>query len=141
MPSVRGHTGGRRSGTDIRDVIADLDPVPRGRRGNYLRTGNAARGFTRVDDYDDHVVRRPRGPLTRKRGIKKRGTKKRGRDLPAGQSEVRTEEWFHGLGLYRDRPCPRTGRVAPSAIRRPRNPVKETIGKPCVGKPPNARTA
>ena len=38
---VRNRTGRNRAGTDIRDVIADLNPLLRG-WGNYFRTGNAA---------------------------------------------------------------------------------------------------
>ncbi|WP_405722767.1 reverse transcriptase domain-containing protein [Streptomyces sp. NBC_00046] len=39
---VRERTDRRRTGMDIRDVIADLNPILRG-WGNYFRTGNAAR--------------------------------------------------------------------------------------------------
>jgi RNA-directed DNA polymerase len=35
---------------DIRDVIADLNPVLRG-WGNYIRTGNAANRFNQLDTY------------------------------------------------------------------------------------------
>ena len=38
------------SGTDIRDVIAELNPILRG-WGNYFRTGNAATKFRQIDRY------------------------------------------------------------------------------------------
>ncbi len=84
---VRQRTDRRRSGTDIRDVIADLNPILRG-WGNYFRTGNAAKKFRQVDDY---VVRR----------LLRLMIKKRGRNLRAGQAQAWTEEWFNGHGLYR----------------------------------------
>jgi RNA-directed DNA polymerase len=84
---VRERTGRRRSGTDVRDVIADLNPILRG-WGNYFRTGNAANKFRQVDNY---VVLRLRSLMV----------KKRGRNLHAGQIETWTEEWFNGHGLYR----------------------------------------
>ena len=55
---VRVRTGRNRVGRDVREVIADLNPVLRG-WGNYFRTGNAATKFRQVDQY---VVRRLRGP-------------------------------------------------------------------------------
>ncbi|MFI7136177.1 group II intron reverse transcriptase/maturase [Nonomuraea sp. NPDC050153] len=84
---VRERTGRRRSGTDIRDVIADLNPVLRG-WGNYFRTGNAAIKFRQIDNY---VVWR----------LHRLMIKKRGRNLRAGQSRQWTEEWFNGHGLHR----------------------------------------
>jgi RNA-directed DNA polymerase len=84
---VRDRTGRNRAGADIRDVIADLNPVLRG-WGNYFRTGNAARKFTQADDY---VVHRLRSLMI----------KKRGRNLRAGQAQAWTEEWFNGHGLHR----------------------------------------
>jgi RNA-directed DNA polymerase len=84
---VRVRTGRNRAGTDIRDVIADLNPVLRG-WGNYFRTGNAAKKFRQADDY---VVFRLRSLMI----------KKRGRNLHAGQAQAWTEEWFNGHGLYR----------------------------------------
>jgi RNA-directed DNA polymerase len=80
-------TGRNRAGTDIREVIADLNPVLRG-WGNYFRTGNAATKFRQVDWY---VVGRLRGLMV----------KKRGRNLHAGQAQAWTEEWFSGHGLHR----------------------------------------
>ncbi|MFB8000257.1 group II intron reverse transcriptase/maturase [Streptomyces sp. NPDC056002] len=84
---VRERTDRRRSGMDIRDVIADLNPILRG-WGAYFRTGNAARKFIQVDRY---VERRLRGLMLEKRG----------RNLRPGQLDVWTEEWFKGHGLYR----------------------------------------
>jgi RNA-directed DNA polymerase len=84
---VRDRTGRNRAGADIREVIADLNPLLRG-WGNYFRTGNAAIKFRQADDY---VVRRLRTLMV----------KKRGRNLHAGQADAWTEEWFNGHGLYR----------------------------------------
>jgi RNA-directed DNA polymerase len=95
---VRERTGRRRSGTDVRDVIAELNPILRG-WGNYFRTGNAADKFTEVDRY---VVWRLRRLMV----------KKRGRNLRAGQAQVWTEEWFNGHGLYRLRGTIRYPRAA-----------------------------
>jgi RNA-directed DNA polymerase len=61
---VRARTGRNRAGNDIRDVIADLNPLLRG-WGNYFRAGNAAGKFRQADDY---VVRRLRGLMIKKRG-------------------------------------------------------------------------
>lgn len=83
---VRERTDRRRSGMDIRDVIAELNPILRG-WGNYFRTGNAARKFRQVDN---HVVWRLRRLMI----------KKRGRNLRGGQQNAWTEEWFTGHGLY-----------------------------------------
>jgi RNA-directed DNA polymerase len=95
---VRERTDRRRSGADVRDVIAELNPVLRG-WGAYFRTGNAVRKFT---DMDRYVVRRLRGLMV----------KKRGRNLRAGQTAVWTEEWFNGHGLYRLRGTIRYPRAA-----------------------------
>jgi RNA-directed DNA polymerase len=84
---IRARTGRNRAGADIRDVIADLNPLLRG-WGNYFRTGNAASKFRQVDWY---VTGRLRGLMI----------KKRGRNLHAGQAQAWTEEWFNGHGLYR----------------------------------------
>ncbi|MGW7620356.1 group II intron reverse transcriptase/maturase [Streptomyces antimycoticus] len=84
---VRERTDRRRSGWDIRDVIADLNPILRG-WGAYFRTGNAARKFTDIDRY---VVWRLRRLMV----------KKRGRNLRGGQIDAWTEEWFNGHGLHR----------------------------------------
>ncbi len=84
---IRARTGRNRAGTDIREVIADLNPILRG-WGNYFRTGNAAVKFRQADDY---VVQRLRSLMI----------KKRGRNLHAGQVDAWTEEWFNGHGLHR----------------------------------------
>jgi RNA-directed DNA polymerase len=84
---VRALTGRSRCHTDIREVIADLNPVVRG-WGGYFRTGNAADKFTQVDRY---VVGRLGGLLVARYG----------RSLHAGRSDGWTREWFEGHGLYR----------------------------------------
>ncbi len=84
---VRARTGRNRVGIDIRDVIADLNPVLRG-WGNYFRTGNAADKFRQIDRYV--WWRLFRLMVT-----------KRGRNLRAGQADQWTEEWFNGHGLHR----------------------------------------
>jgi RNA-directed DNA polymerase len=84
---VRDRTGRNRVGVDIRDVIAELNPILRG-WGNYFRTGNAANKFRQIDQY---VVRR----------LFRLMVKKRGRNLRAGQTDQWTEQWFNGHGLHR----------------------------------------
>ena len=84
---VRDRTGRNRVGVDIREVIAELNPILRG-WGNYFRTGNAADKFRQVDSY---VVWR----------LFRLMVKKRGRNLRAGQADQWTEEWFNGHGLHR----------------------------------------
>ena len=84
---IKAKTGRGRAGHDIRDVIADINPVLRG-WGNYFRTGNAATKFVQIDYY---VVGRLRG-LMRKRY---------GRHLRPGQMRSWTREWFEAHGLYR----------------------------------------
>ena len=84
---VRDRTGRNRGGADIRDVIADLNPLLRG-WGTYFRTGNAAVKFGQADAY---VVFRLRRLMV----------KKRGRNLRPGQVLVWNEDWFNGHGLYR----------------------------------------
>ena len=84
---VRDRTGRHRVGIDIRDVIAELNPILRG-WGNYFRTGNAAAKFRKIDWY---VTMR----------LFRLMVKKRGRNLRAGQIDQWTEEWFNGHGLHR----------------------------------------
>jgi RNA-directed DNA polymerase len=85
---IRDRTGRNRVGVkDIREVIADLNPLLRG-WGNYFRTGNAADKFRQADDY---VVFRLRRLMI----------KKRGRNLRAGQAGQWDEDWFNGHGLHR----------------------------------------
>ena len=95
---VRDRTGRNRAGDDIRDVIADLNPLLRG-WGNYFRTGNAAIKFAQADRY---VVWRLLRLMIRKRG----------RNLHAGQAGAWTEDWFNGHGLYRLRGTIRYPRTA-----------------------------
>jgi RNA-directed DNA polymerase len=78
----------RRAGMrDIREVIADLNPVLRG-WGNYFRTGNAADKFRQIDR---HVAWR----------LKRLLVKRKGRNLRPGQAGRWTEDWLVGLGLHR----------------------------------------
>ena len=84
---VKAKTGRGRAGQDIREVIAELNPILRG-WGNYFRTGNAARKFNQIDGY---VVARLRGLMVRRYG----------RNLKAGQASAWTREWFEAHGLYR----------------------------------------
>jgi RNA-directed DNA polymerase len=84
---IRDRTGPNRGGADIRDVIADLNPVLRG-WASYFCTGNAAAKFCQVDDY---TVKRLRKIMIRKRG----------RNLRPGQWLEWNEDWFNGHGLYR----------------------------------------
>lgn len=72
---------------DLRDTIAQLNPVLRG-WGAYFRTGNAAVKFGQVDDY---VAWR----------LKRVLVKRRGRNLQAGQAAQWTPDFFHALGLHR----------------------------------------
>jgi RNA-directed DNA polymerase len=83
---VRARSGRHRLGADIRDVIADLNPILRG-WGNYFRTGNAADKFVQIDRY---VLWR----------LKRLQIKKRGRNLRAGQVDQWTPQWFHEHGLH-----------------------------------------
>jgi len=84
---VKAKTGRGRAGQDLREIIADLNPVLRG-WGNYFRTGNAAKKFNQIDWY---VVGRLRGLML----------KRYGRNLRAGQSSLWTREFFEAHGLYR----------------------------------------
>jgi len=85
---IRARTGRNRTGVkDIREVIADLNPLLRG-WGSYFRTGNAADKFIQADRY---VAWR----------LKRLMVKKRGRNLRAGQAAGWTREWFEGQGLHR----------------------------------------
>ena len=85
---IRDRTGRNRVGVkDIRDVIADLNPVLRG-WGNYFRTGNAAIKFRQADRYAAWRLKRLL-------------IKKRGRNLRTGQVDQWTEQWLYGLGLHK----------------------------------------
>lgn len=95
---VHERTGRNRVGVDVREVIAELNPILRG-WGHYFRTGNAAVKFGDIDRY---VVSRLFCLMV----------KKRGRNLRAGQAEQWTEEWFNEHGLYRLRGTIRYPRAA-----------------------------
>jgi RNA-directed DNA polymerase len=84
---IKAKTGRGRAGQDIREVIAELNPVLRG-WGNYFRTGNAAKKFNQLDRY---VVDRLRGLMC----------KRYGRNLRPDQWKDWTREWFEAQGLYR----------------------------------------
>ncbi len=72
---------------DLRDVIADINPLIRG-WGNYFKTGNAAKRFNQLDSY---VWRR----LVALR------VKRKGRNLQADDVSRWTREAFETLGLHR----------------------------------------
>ena len=78
-------TNARQSGKDVKQIIAQLNPVLRG-WGNYFRTGNADRKFNQLDTY---VYQRLAGWMSRR----------------GGQRPGRVEKWSHdrfvGMGLYR----------------------------------------
>jgi RNA-directed DNA polymerase len=84
---IKAKTGRGRTGSDIREVIADVNPILRG-WGNYFRTGNAATKFVQLDRY---VVDRLNGLLR----------KRYGRHLRPGQLNGWTRERFEAHGLYR----------------------------------------
>ena len=72
---------------DLRDVIANLNPVLRG-WGNYFRTGNAAKQFNAIDGY---VVRR----------LRSLRVKRKGRNLRPGEWRSWNREYFEAFGLHR----------------------------------------
>ena len=85
---VKAKTGRNRVGIgDIRELIAELNPILRG-WGNYFRTGNAADKFRQIDRY---VAWR----------LKRLLVKRKGRNLRAGEAAAWTEDWLYGLGLHR----------------------------------------
>jgi retron-type reverse transcriptase len=84
---VKELTPRRRCHADIRDVIAELNPILRG-WGNYFRTGNAARRFNQLDTYVWERLRELR-------------VRRKGRHLRPGESTRWTREYFHELGLHR----------------------------------------
>jgi group II intron reverse transcriptase/maturase len=84
---VRELTPRGRCHADLREVIADLNPVLRG-WGNYFRTGNAARRFNQIDTYVWGRLRTLR-------------VQRKGRHLRAGEVERWTRDYFHSLGLHR----------------------------------------
>ena len=101
---VRERTGRNRVGIDIRDVIAELNPILRG-WGNYFRTGNAANKFRQIDRYVAWRLHRLDGQ-------------------EAGpQPACRTSRSVDRRVVQRARPAPAL--AALSATRRPRNHVTE----------------
>ena len=82
---VREITGERRSGEEVKQIIAKLNPVLRG-WGNYFRTGTCGREFHRIDDYVH---------MRLVRWLSRRGGQRAARDAGrlAGQ--------FWDMGLYR----------------------------------------
>ena len=72
---------------DLREVIADLNPVLRG-WGQYFRTGNA---HTRFNQLDDYVVAR----------LRTLRVKRKGRNLRPREASGWTREYFENLGLCR----------------------------------------
>jgi group II intron reverse transcriptase/maturase len=72
---------------DLREVIADLNPVLRG-WGQYFRTGNAHVQFTQLDRYVEERLRRLR-------------IQRKGRHLKPGEVRGWTRESFENLGLIR----------------------------------------
>ena len=111
---VKEMTPTRRCHDDLRDVIAELNPVLRG-WGNYFKTGNAAKRFNQLDTY---VWRR----LRRLRVVRK------GRHLKPGEVTRWTRESFYDLGSIA---C-----AARSATRSLRNAdAREITRKPCAGNP------
>lgn len=84
---VRNKTQRGRCHADLREVIADLNPILRG-WGRYFGTGNAARHFKQIDTY----------VYERLRGLR---FKRAGRALSAGESEKWTRDFFYSFGLHR----------------------------------------
>lgn len=84
---ISGLTPRGRCHADLREIIADLNPVLRG-WGNYFCTGNAARQFISLDGF---VVRRLRALRL----------KRKGRNLRPGEVVGWTREYFENLGLHR----------------------------------------
>ncbi len=84
---VREQTPRGRCHADVREVIADLNPILRG-WGGYFRTGNAARSFNQLDTY---VYER----------LRHLHVKRAGRQLDARKVETWTREYFWNHGLHR----------------------------------------
>jgi group II intron reverse transcriptase/maturase len=72
---------------DLRDVIADINPIIRG-WGEYFKTGNAAARFNQLDGYVFQRLRALR-------------VKRHGRNLKPGMLGRFTRESFWNLGLHR----------------------------------------
>ena len=85
---IKAKTGRNRVGiTDVRELIAELNPILRG-WGNYFRTGNAAEEFIEIDRY---VAWRLRRLLI----------KRKGRNLRAGEAAQWTPTWLRAHGLHK----------------------------------------
>jgi group II intron reverse transcriptase/maturase len=84
---VREETPRGRCHADLREVIADLNPILRG-WGAYFATGNAAISFGQVDDF----------VCERLVGLR---VKRAGRQLEAGRASMWTRAHFESLGLHR----------------------------------------
>jgi group II intron reverse transcriptase/maturase len=84
---VKELTPSGRCHADIRDVIAQLNPVLRG-WGNYFRTGNAAQRFNQLDTY----------VWLRLRALR---VKRKGRNLRPGEMDGWSRDYFLNLGLHR----------------------------------------
>jgi group II intron reverse transcriptase/maturase len=84
---VRELTPRGRCHVDMRDVIADLNPVLRG-WGQYFCTGNAAKRFNQIDRYVERRLRSLR-------------VKRKGRNLQPGEAKRWTREYFENFGLHR----------------------------------------
>lgn len=82
---VRELTDKRQSGKDVKQVIAELNPVLRG-WGNYFRTGNADREFNKMDGF---VVRRLRRWQHRRCGQR------------AAKRAPWTGDQLYGMGLHK----------------------------------------
>jgi hypothetical protein len=72
---------------DVREVIAQINPVLRG-WGQYFCTGNAANHFIDVDAYVHWRLKRLR-------------VKRAGRNLKAGRAQHWDREYFESFGLHR----------------------------------------
>jgi len=72
---------------DLRQVIAEVNPVIRG-WGNYFRTGNAHKHFVQIDRYVEERLRTLK-------------VKRKGRNLRPSESDAWTRAYFENLGLCR----------------------------------------
>ena len=82
---VREITDSRHSGKDVKQVIAELNPVLRG-WGNYFRTGTCSREFLKMDGFVYHRITR--------------WFYRRGGQRPTKQAPWNSQQ-LHGMGLYR----------------------------------------
>jgi RNA-directed DNA polymerase len=82
---VRELTDARHSGKDVKQIIAELNPVLRG-WGNYFRTGTCSREFLKMDGFVYHRITR--------------WFYRRGGQRPTKQAPW-TGQQLYGMGLYR----------------------------------------